>query len=222
MLQRVLYAELAALPASRWLDVGGGVASVNLFYADVASFSEARRLLPPKDQKAFDEAVLQRVRELWDDCDDIGRIGLATLLPIHAPSAGLPDLQIDFLRLAAKKRLSTTPLETLLVSASALKQTTDMQRTQRRDLADLLAASHRQAEIWELSQKQAWPQWLDERQRKDFRSEEIFYESSRQKRLARFLEALNQFAGSSSIAPWLSQECSEFGRLTEQYLSRNR
>jgi len=220
-LQRALYRDLEALPVNRWLDLGGGAASVNRFYEDISDFSGARDLLPPNDQKAFDEAVLNRVRGFCDKFDEVGRIGLIVLLPSHAPRASLLDHQIEFLRFAAKKCLGTAPLEALLVSRWAFKHTTDMHRTLRRELADLLATSHRQLKIWELSQKQPWLQWLDELQRRNINSEAIRNEPSRQQRIASLLDAVDQLRKSSVIALWLHQESVEFAQMAEQCLSQD-
>lgn len=218
VLQRALYRDLNAIPVSRWLESGGGPASANAFYAGIACFAEGRGLLPPKDRKAFDEAVLQRIREFWDDVDEIGRIGLIMLLPCHAPEVRPLNHQLDFLRQAAKRRLGTAPLETILVSQWAFRYTSDMERSLRRELADLLAASYRQLKIWELLPKQPWLQWLDERQKADLNSEMILRERSRQQRLAHFLDDLDQFASNNVIACWLGKDLLELRQLAEHRL----
>ena len=217
-LQRALYRDLAALPVSRWLDLGGGVASVDAFYADIACFAQGRGLLSPKDRKAFDETVLERIRDFRDDFDEMGQLGLAILLPRHAPEAGILTLQIDFLQRAAKQRLVTAPLETMLVSSWAFKHTSDIHRPQRRELAELLAASHRQLEIWELRHKQRWFDWLDEHQKKSMNSESIVHERNRRQRLARLLDRLEQFTSGSEIARWLTPEILEVRKLAEDLL----
>ena len=218
VLQRALYRDLAALAESRWLDSGGGVASVDTFYADIASFAQGRGLLSPKDRKAFDEAVLQRVREIWGDFNEIGRMGLAVLLPQHAPEAGLLEYQLDFLQMIAKQRRSSAPLETMLVSKWAFNHTNTMNPMQHRDFAELLAASHRHFTIWELTQKQPWLQRLDELQRREINSETIVNERNRRQRMAHFLDGLKQFASSNAIAPWFEPEILELQKLAEAYL----
>lgn len=218
LLKRGLYRDLDALSKDRWLGANGGAASVDAFYADIAGFAQGRGLLSPKDRKELDEKVLQRVRDIWDDLDGLGRIGLAVLLPHHAPEVSIPTNQLDFLRMFAKQRLGTAPIETLLVSKWAYDHTGDLHRTQRRELAELLAASHRQLEIWELCNKQAWLDWLDGRQKADLNSKTIMHERSRQQRLARFLDQLEQFAKINVFSRWLEADLLEVRKLAEKRL----